>query len=59
MLSNGQAFVMDTLAFRPWETYNPMIIVNPAGNVRPDNPKQLFNFANVKKCGVNPKIKSS
>ena len=44
MLSNGQAFVMDTLAFRPWETYNPMIIVNPAGNVRPDNPKQLFNF---------------
>lgn len=29
MLSNGQAYIMDKLAFHPWETYNPELFVNP------------------------------
>lgn len=29
-MSNGYARVMDSLAFLPWETYNPMIEANPA-----------------------------
>ena len=28
-MSNGTAYIMDSLAFLPWETYNPEIEINP------------------------------
>lgn len=31
-MSNGMAYIMDSLAFLPWEAYNPEVYVNPASH---------------------------
>lgn len=45
-LSNGYAFVVDSLAFKPWETYNPPVII--AGT----NPCRYINYLNYSNVRV-------
>ena len=41
-LSNGYARFVDSLAFYPWETYNPMISFNPRGNFMVGNDMRTY-----------------
>lgn len=42
-LSNGYAYVVDTLAFKPWETYNPPITINGTAKCRVINVQSSSN----------------
>jgi len=42
-LSNGYAYVVDTLAFKPWETYNPEITIPGTANCRIINEQSKTN----------------
>ncbi|MBR2234173.1 MAG: fasciclin domain-containing protein [Prevotella sp.] len=44
-MSNGYACIMDSLAFLPWELYNPQINVNLMNNVYRDGSKDRFTFS--------------
>ena len=44
-MSNGYACIMDSLAFLPWELYNPQIEVSLANNVYRENSKDRFTFS--------------
>ncbi|MBO4811805.1 MAG: fasciclin domain-containing protein [Prevotella sp.] len=44
-MSNGSAYIMDSLAFLPWELYNPQIEANLANNVYRENSKDRFTFS--------------
>lgn len=45
-LSNGFAFVVDSLAFKPWETYNPEI------KIQGTNPCRYINYLNYSNVRV-------
>lgn len=51
-LSNGTAYVVDTLAFKPWETYNPEIVVRGRMPLRHTN-EQTYNNVFVPEEYVN------
>ena len=42
-LSNGYVYVVDTLAFKPWETYNPEITIPGTANCRIINEQSKTN----------------
>ena len=44
-MSNGYVHIMDTLAFRPWETYLPEIAVNPLYYLYNDDMRNKYKFA--------------
>jgi uncharacterized surface protein with fasciclin (FAS1) repeats len=46
-MSNGTAYMTDSLAFLPWELYNPEIIINPLYYTYTADSKNRFTFSST------------